>query len=126
MTARKRKATREPLLNTVARKLGHAAGTLTKATQELTESLAAFPETVSTSVREAASAAAPAKRSRVGSVRTHRRKSGAAVNKKRRFAGRQAISAQGSSIEQAPFLMSGFHESARLFPANPTPACSNR
>jgi hypothetical protein len=83
MTARKRKATREPLLNTVARKLGHAAGTITKATQDLTETLAALPETVSTSVREAANAAAPAKRSRVGSVRTQRRKSGAALNKKR-------------------------------------------
>jgi hypothetical protein len=87
MTARKRKATREPLLNTVARKLGHAAGTLTKATQELTESLVALPETVSTSVREAANATAHPKRSRVGSVRTRRRKGGAAVNKKRRSPG---------------------------------------
>jgi hypothetical protein len=84
MTARKRKATREPLLNTVARKLGHAAGTLTRATQELTESLAALPETVSTSVREAASAATPPEPSRLRAARTHRRKGGAAVNKKRK------------------------------------------
>jgi len=37
MTAKKRSGKQEPLLNTVARKLGHAAGTLTKATHKLTE-----------------------------------------------------------------------------------------
>ncbi len=55
----------------------------------------------------------------------NRRKGGAAGKQEAKIAGRQAISAQGGSIEQAPSLMSGFHESARLFPANPTPACSN-
>jgi|SRR5580692_4241953 hypothetical protein len=81
MPARKRKATPEPLLNTVARKLGHAAGTLTKATHELTENLAALPATVSTSMREAASAAAPAERRR---ARGARMKGRAAVNKKQK------------------------------------------
>jgi hypothetical protein len=84
MKARKRKATPEPLLNTVARKLGRAAGTLTKATQELTESLAAFPETATAKVRDAAGISAPPERSRTRAARTHRMKSGATVNKKRR------------------------------------------
>jgi hypothetical protein len=55
----------EPLLNTVARKLGHAAGTLTKVTQELTENLSALPENVATKVREATDIGAPADRSRI-------------------------------------------------------------
>jgi len=84
MTARKRKATPEPLLNTVARKLGHAAGTLTRATQELTVNFAALPETVSTRMRKAASAAASEKHSRARAARTHRRKGGTAVSKKRK------------------------------------------
>jgi len=59
MTARKRKASGEPLLNTVARKLGHAAGTFAKATQELTENLSAIPENVTAKVRESARVGAP-------------------------------------------------------------------
>ena len=39
MPAKKQSKKQEPLLNAVARKLGHAAGKLTKATQELTENL---------------------------------------------------------------------------------------
>lgn len=89
MPARKRKTTREPLLNTVARKLGHAAGTLTKATQELTENLAAFPETVSKTVREAANAAASAERPRLRAARTRPTKGGAGLNKKRKSAGQK-------------------------------------
>ena len=54
MTNKKRSLKHEPLLNNVARTLGHAAGTLTKVTQELTENLSALPETVSQKVREAA------------------------------------------------------------------------
>lgn len=84
MAARKRNATRSPLLNTVARKLGHAAGTLTKATHELTESLAALPETVGTRMRQAASAAPRAERARARAARTHRMKGRAAVSKKRK------------------------------------------
>jgi hypothetical protein len=84
MTARKRKATREPLLNTVARKLGHAAGTLTRATHELTENLAALPGTASARVHKAASAAAPAERSRTRAARTHRMKGRVAGAKKRK------------------------------------------
>jgi len=38
-------------MNVMARKLGHAAGTLTNVAQGLTENLAALPETVSTKVR---------------------------------------------------------------------------
>jgi hypothetical protein len=56
MAARKRTVMQEPLLNTVARKLGHAAGTLTKVTQELADNVSAVPETVAAKVREAARA----------------------------------------------------------------------
>lgn len=83
MTARERKATGEPLLSTVARKLGYAAGTLTKATHEITENLAALPETVSTRVREAATSAAPSGRLRTRATRPSR-KSRAAVNRNRK------------------------------------------
>jgi hypothetical protein len=53
MPAKKQPKKQKPSLNTVARKLGHAAGKLTKATQELTENLAALPQTVTTGRREA-------------------------------------------------------------------------
>ncbi len=42
MTAKKGPAQQEPLLNTVARKLGHAAGTLTNVAQGLTGNLSAL------------------------------------------------------------------------------------
>lgn len=71
MIVAKRKAMHEPLLNAVARKLGHAAGTLAKATQELTAILSAIPENVSAEVRESARAGAPAGRFR---ARTRRPK----------------------------------------------------
>ena len=57
MAARKRTVMQEPLLNTVARKLGHAAGTLTKVTQELADNVSAVPETVAAKVRRVAQAA---------------------------------------------------------------------
>jgi hypothetical protein len=61
MTADKRRAA-EPFLNTVARKLGHAAGTLTNVAQELTQNLSTLPDAVSTKVREAARANKPTRR----------------------------------------------------------------
>lgn len=45
-TAGKRSASQEPLMNAIARKLGGAAGTITKATKELAENLSAIPENV--------------------------------------------------------------------------------
>jgi hypothetical protein len=54
MPKKKQLNKQEPLLNTVARKLGHVAGTLTKATHGLTENLSAIPETVTTKLRGAA------------------------------------------------------------------------
>ena len=57
MAAKKRTVTHELLLNTVARKLGHAAGTLTKVTQELADNVSAVPESVAAKVRQAARAA---------------------------------------------------------------------
>jgi hypothetical protein len=65
MAAKKQPVKQEPLLNTVARKLGQAAGTLTKVTQELTENLSTLPENVATKMRKAANSAMPGKRSRV-------------------------------------------------------------
>src|SRR5580700_1324458 len=62
MPARKQTKKQEPLLSTVARKLGHAAGTLSKATQELTQNLAVLPETLTTKLRGAADLEAPAGR----------------------------------------------------------------
>lgn len=64
MTAKKRLTKQEPLLNAVARKLGHAAGTFTKVTHKLTDNLSALPGAVTAQVQEAAGTIAPAKRSR--------------------------------------------------------------
>jgi hypothetical protein len=54
MAAKKRTVTQEHLLSTVARKLGHAAGTLTKVTQELADNVSAVPKAVAAKVRQAA------------------------------------------------------------------------
>ena len=65
MAAKKQPVKQEPFLNTVARKLGQAAGTLTKVTQELTENLSTFPESVATKMRKAANSGTPGERSQV-------------------------------------------------------------
>ena len=62
----------EPLLNTVARTLGHAAGKLTQATQKLTENLSALPGTVTTKLREPADSV-PAERKRPRGRRTEKK-----------------------------------------------------
>jgi hypothetical protein len=64
MAAKKRPGKQEPLLNSVARKLGHAAGTFTKVTHKWTDSLSALPGAVTAQVQGAAVTIAPAKRSR--------------------------------------------------------------
>jgi hypothetical protein len=73
MAPKKRTVKQEPLLNIVARKLGHAAGTLTKVTQELTENLSALPENVTAKVREAAHIGDSAKRSRARNPHARKR-----------------------------------------------------
>jgi hypothetical protein len=65
MAAKKQPVKQEPFLNTVARKLGQAAGTLTKVTQEVTENLSTFPESVETKMRDAVNSGTPGKRSQV-------------------------------------------------------------
>ena len=65
MAAKKQPVKQEPLLSTVARKLGQAASTLTKVTQELTENLSTLPGSVATKVRTADNINTPGKRSRV-------------------------------------------------------------
>lgn len=52
MKSKKRPVKPEPLLNTVARKLGRVAGTLTKVTHELAENLSALPESVMAKARK--------------------------------------------------------------------------
>jgi len=64
VAAKKGSVKQEPLLNTVARKLGHAAGRLTNVTHKLTENLSSLPETVTAQVREAARVAVPSEGSR--------------------------------------------------------------
>jgi hypothetical protein len=54
MAAKKLVVKQKPLLNTVARTLGHAAGTLTKVTQEFADNLSAMPESIAAKVRHAA------------------------------------------------------------------------
>ena len=73
MAAKKKPVKHEPLLTTVARKLGRAAGTLTKVTQEVSENLSTLPESVATKMRKAARINTSKKRSR---VRTRRPKKG--------------------------------------------------
>jgi len=65
MTAKKRPVKQEPLLNTVARKLGRAAGAFTKVTQELRENLSSLPESVAKKVRNASNIGSHGKPSRV-------------------------------------------------------------
>jgi len=57
MTSKKQPVKEEPFLNTVARKLGYAAGTFTNVAQELTENLSTLPKAVSTKVRSTAGTA---------------------------------------------------------------------
>jgi hypothetical protein len=83
MTAQKRSA-EEPFLNTVARKLGQAAGTLTNVAHGLTENLSAIPENLQNKVRQAAGTGSPTrlpqKRSQRGAAAS-RTKSAASVGK---------------------------------------------
>ena len=73
MATKRRSRKTEPLLNTVARKLGYAAGTLAKATHDVTENITAIPEVISEKVRESAKPLRERKR-RPKKVRRSRRK----------------------------------------------------
>ena len=91
MAAKKQSVKQEPLLNTAARKLGHAAGALTKATHQFTEDLSGLVETVESKVRDAAHIGSPRERSKSHarspkrktreSVRTKKAKKAGPVNK---------------------------------------------
>ena len=52
MAPKKKPVKQEPFLNSVARKLGHAAGTLTKVTHDLTDNVTTLTESVATKVQE--------------------------------------------------------------------------
>jgi hypothetical protein len=73
----------EPLLNTVARKIGHAAGAVSKMTQELTETLSAAPKAVTARLRHAAKADSSTERPRS----RPRAKKGASTSRKRNVKG---------------------------------------
>ena len=92
MPAQKR-STKEPLLNTVARTLGHAAGTLTNVAQNLTENLVTLPKTMSTTVRRVASSTAapgrPKKKAR--RARSTNRVKGATRTAKKRPAKKRSV-----------------------------------
>jgi hypothetical protein len=53
-TKKSESRSQEPLLSTFARKIGHAAGAVSKMTQELTETLSAAPKAVTAKRRDAA------------------------------------------------------------------------
>jgi hypothetical protein len=95
MTAKRRSPEQEPILNTLARKLGHAAGTLTKAAQDLTETLPALAGSA-TRVRPGAGAS----KSTAGSTR--RPKKGA----RRAVRPRQVKDAAGSGKAKQPKVKS--------------------
>ena len=80
MAAKKRAVTQKPLLNTVARTLGHAAGTLTKVTQEFADNLSAMPESIAAKVRHAAKISESAVSPR-GRIRHTRKKVARAVRR---------------------------------------------
>jgi hypothetical protein len=56
MAPKKKSVKQEPFLNSMARKLGHAAGTLTKVTHDLTDNVTTLTESVATKVQEVTSA----------------------------------------------------------------------
>ena len=71
MTPKKQSAKEEPFLNTVARKLGHAAGALTHVAQGLTENLSALPKAVARKARPTATS----RRSKKKTTRANRTRS---------------------------------------------------
>jgi len=52
MAPKKKSVKQEPFLDSMARKLGHAAGTLTKVTHDLTDNVTTLTESVATKVQE--------------------------------------------------------------------------
>jgi hypothetical protein len=52
MTTKKRPVKQQPLLTSVARTLGHAAGKLSRVTHELTHNLSALPDAVTAKLRQ--------------------------------------------------------------------------
>jgi hypothetical protein len=73
MAVKKRRLREEPFLNTVARKLGSAAGTLTRASKDLAGSLSALPEKVTAKVEEVAHLKMRAKRRPAGTGQRKKR-----------------------------------------------------
>lgn len=90
----------EPLLSTVARKLGHAAGTVTKVTQELTENLATLPVSVATKMRNATNIGTYNKRSRVRTRRPRKSVRQATLRRKTKRSG--AVGKRRSGKDKLP------------------------
>jgi hypothetical protein len=73
MATKKASAKQEPLLNAVARTLGHAAGTLTKVAQDFTENLSELPDAVTAKMQQVANTATLTKASQTRSRRVKKR-----------------------------------------------------
>jgi hypothetical protein len=94
MTPKKQPVKKEPFLNAVARKLGHAAGTLTHVAQGLTETLSALPNDASTTKPAKAApdtAAHPQPKKRSGQASAKRGKKRVAGAAKRKPAARKSL-----------------------------------
>lgn len=94
MPAHKRSA-KEPLLNTFARTLGYAAGTLTSVAQEWTENLATLPKTVSGKRRARPTASGRPKKKATRAQPANAAKGATAAKKK--TAGKKKIAARKKS-----------------------------
>jgi hypothetical protein len=58
MAPKKKLVKQQPFLNSMARKLGHAAGTITKATHDFADNVSTLTGSVATKMQEVSSAAA--------------------------------------------------------------------
>jgi len=99
MAVKKRAVTQEPLLSTVARKLGHAAGTITHMTHEFADNVSAMPETVAAKVRQAVKSGESKGRTR-GRIR-HARKKLSRTVRPRKTRTRTAAAKQRSPRQKA-------------------------
>ncbi len=104
MAPKKHTVMQEPLLSAVARKLGHAAGTLTKVTQDFADQVSAVPETVAARVREAAQATAIGKSSASarGRIRHARKKLSRVVRPRRTGTGAGSAGTKKRSSRRKP------------------------
>jgi hypothetical protein len=102
MAVKKRALREEPFLNTVARKLGNAAGKVARASKDLAENLSALPEKVTAKVEEVAGSEMAAKRRSAGPRQRKKRSRSSGVRvasqtaaKKKRKTVRRSVAVRG-------------------------------